>query len=542
MKISTLGAGRSVAALGASVVLIIAICFTAIVWMLDVSAASLDRTQKQGEVKLLRAVANDYKGFLAQSIADYTAWTELYQYLNGRPDRKWEAANLGPYITHAFAVDEVFIIARDGRLIYSYVHRRGAAQHVAPDMSTIRKLARLAFAAEAPDLQVPAAGYVKVAGMPSLAAASTIRDSAAAERSYFALVEIRVLSPQLLKSLGAAHSIEDLRAESATVNGVSLKGPDGRIAQFALKWSPSTAGHQLLVRVLPTVLAIAVLVVLALFGVVFVWYRIASRIKAEEDRLMEAELENSQLRADTAEEVSRSKSAFIANMSHELRTPLNAIIGFSELMRTEIFGSLGQKYREYIDDIHLSGSHLLQVVNDILLLSKLDADELSIDLQPVQLHGVLNEVVRIAGILAANKSIHMAVHLEDETTSVLADERALKQILLNLISNAIKFSAARSDIEVFSIESAADCAIHVRDTGCGIPSSTLAQIGRPFVQAEGAYSRKYQGTGLGLAISYSLARCMGAAITVESTEHVGTTATIVFKKASSFSSRLVSAA
>jgi signal transduction histidine kinase len=172
----------------------------------------------------------------------------------------------------------------------------------------------------------------------------------------------------------------------------------------------------------------------------------------------------------------------------------------------------------------------------------LDADELSIDLQPVQLHGVLNEVVRIAGILAANKSIHMAVHLEDETTSVLADERALKQILLNLISNAIKFSAARSDIEVFSIESAADCAIHVRDTGCGIPSSTLAQIGRPFVQAEGAYSRKYQGTGLGLAISYSLARCMGAAITVESTEHVGTTATIVFKKASSFSSRLVSAA
>jgi len=522
---------RSLAALGISTVLIIGTFCAVIAWILNTSTASLDRMQTQGENTLLRTVANDYKGFLALSIADYTAWTELYRYLNGPPDANWEKANLGPYVARTFSIDGVFIVSRKGRIAYAYQRRfaeRLPADFVS-DQQTIRMLARLAFRSEIPDVQVPAAGFTRIGGMPALVAASTIRDSSVALPSRFALVEIRLLTPQLLSGLGIAHNIHGLRV-GVTGEGTSLQGPDGKVAEFTLAWRSSRAGEELLGHVLPVMLFVGFLAVGALFFVAFMSYRLASQLKARDQRLLETELESNRMRADTAEELSRSKSAFIANMSHELRTPLNAIIGFSELMQTQIFGPLSMRYRGYLDDIHSSGSHLLEIVNAILQLSKLDAGKTAIDLREVSLRESIIEVQRIATILADKKNIRLNADLENTTIFVMADQQALKQVLLNLISNAIKFSPVGSSVEVFAEKTKATCAIYVRDQGCGIPPDTVAKLGQPFVQAESAFSRQYQGTGLGLAISFSLARQMDAALEIESTPNIGTTVKLSFKR------------
>jgi two-component system cell cycle sensor histidine kinase PleC len=218
-------------------------------------------------------------------------------------------------------------------------------------------------------------------------------------------------------------------------------------------------------------------------------------------------------------------------MSHELRTPLNAIIGFSELMRSELFGPLTARYLGYLDDIHSSGSHLLEIVNAILQLSKLDAGKSTIELQSVSLRDAIADVQRIAGILADEKNIRLMVDLAGSAPFVLADRQALKQILLNLISNAIKFSPRDSSIEIFMEETGTMCAVYVRDRGCGIPPDTLAKIGQPFVQAEGVFSRRHQGTGLGLAICFSLARQMDASLEIESAPNLGTTVKFLLKRA-----------
>ncbi|MEX2248325.1 MAG: ATP-binding protein, partial [Parvibaculum sp.] len=249
----------------------------------------------------------------------------------------------------------------------------------------------------------------------------------------------------------------------------------------------------------------------------------ASRRKLQEQARQLVDLaEKYAVEKTRAETANRSKSEFLANMSHELRTPLNAIIGFSEIMETGLFGELGSpKYKEYATDIHASGAHLLELINDILDMSKIEAGRMTLETQHLPLAEVLEESLRLVSGRADVASVKIVDAL-GEMPPVEADKRAVKQVLLNLLSNAIKFTPAGGSIYLRGSAANGMATITVEDTGIGIPADALPKIGRPFEQVESHHAKSHKGTGLGLALSRSLVELHGGTLTIASTEGVGT--------------------
>jgi two-component system cell cycle sensor histidine kinase PleC len=252
----------------------------------------------------------------------------------------------------------------------------------------------------------------------------------------------------------------------------------------------------------------------------------ASRLKLQHQARQLVDLAEKYASEKTrAESANRSKSEFLANMSHELRTPLNAIIGFSEIMEASMFGPLGSpKYSEYAHDIHSSGQHLLELINDILDMSKIEAGRMTLEKQPTDLATVIDESLRLVSGRAEIASVKVLNEAE-ALPRIEADKRAIKQVLLNLLSNAIKFTPAGGDIRVRSAADDQNVSISVEDSGIGIPAHALPKIGRPFEQVESQHSKKHKGTGLGLALSRSLVELHGGSLKIESTEGVGTRVT-----------------
>ena len=224
-----------------------------------------------------------------------------------------------------------------------------------------------------------------------------------------------------------------------------------------------------------------------------------------------------------AETANRSKSEFLANMSHELRTPLNAIIGFSEVMEAGLFGPLGaDKYIEYTCDINRSGQYLLDVINDILDMSKIEAGRMTLDLKECEFATLVEESLRIVAPRAAEENIEISSSVA-QGASVHGDRRALKQVMLNLLSNAIKFTPAGGKVKVDMTSSKDQLRVGIVDTGIGIPAQDIEKLGRPFEQVENQFTKSRSGSGLGLAISRSLVELHGGYLSIESREGLGTT-------------------
>jgi len=241
-------------------------------------------------------------------------------------------------------------------------------------------------------------------------------------------------------------------------------------------------------------------------------------------------------RTEIAEQTAQAKSLFFANMSHELRTPLNAIIGFSEMFVTQVFGPLGHgKYGEYAEDVLASGRHLLAVVNNILLMSKLDAKRHQYEIGAVPVGPVIKEAIMLVSGDAGKRDVTIDFHDAGETITAFADRQALKQVLINLLSNAVKFSLAKDHVAVTVTEIANTGMIELRvcDEGCGMPKEFLQKLGQPFTQAAHAYVRNNQGTGLGLSICFALVAGFGGALELESQEAAGTTAILRLRAAPS---------
>ena len=223
-----------------------------------------------------------------------------------------------------------------------------------------------------------------------------------------------------------------------------------------------------------------------------------------------------------AEEANQAKSKFLANMSHELRTPLNAIIGFSEIMESSMFGPLGaERYHEYCSDIRNSGQYLLDVINDILDMSKIEAGRIRLDFEDVSLDALLNEAMRVVAGRAQDKQVELTARISPELR-LRADRRALKQIVLNLLSNAVKFTPAGGDVTVRGRSTDHCITLAIADSGIGIAKDALARLGRPFEQVESQLTKSHQGSGLGLAISKSLVELHGGVMHIRSTLGKGT--------------------
>ncbi|WP_262690313.1 PAS domain-containing sensor histidine kinase [Kordiimonas aestuarii] len=245
-----------------------------------------------------------------------------------------------------------------------------------------------------------------------------------------------------------------------------------------------------------------------------------------EDLVQAQELQRSK---DTAELANRAKSEFLANMSHELRTPLNAILGFAEILRDEMVGPLGSpRYKEYAQDIHESGTHLLSIINDILDLSKVEAGRLEAYLTWINPLESLEMCMTLVQQRAFEASLSLEHHF-DQTVLIEADERLIKQIALNLLSNAIKFTEPGGGVSM-KLEKTGNggLCLSVTDTGIGMTAEEIKIAKRPFGQVDSSLSRRHEGSGLGLPLVSAFSEKLNATMTIDSRPGYGTRVSIVF--------------
>jgi signal transduction histidine kinase len=236
------------------------------------------------------------------------------------------------------------------------------------------------------------------------------------------------------------------------------------------------------------------------------------------------------LAKDEAEAANQAKSGFLATMSHELRTPLNAIIGFSEMMLREVLGALGNdQYRAYVGDIHASGTHLLQIINDILDLSKAEAGKIDLSEDVFDLRDIMRSVGQLTAGRVHAAGLTQSVDLPDDLPPLSGDERKTKQVLLNLITNSVKFTPPGGSIAIsahWQIDRG--LSITVADTGIGIPEGDLERVLKPFEQVDSSLSRQHQGTGLGLPLVKAIMELHSGRLELKSELGVGTQVTVIF--------------
>ncbi|MBL4739871.1 MAG: PAS domain S-box protein [Sneathiella sp.] len=233
---------------------------------------------------------------------------------------------------------------------------------------------------------------------------------------------------------------------------------------------------------------------------------------------------------EAAELANRAKSEFLANMSHELRTPLNAIIGFSEIMRSEAFGTLGHSnYKEYSDDIHSAGGHLLQVINDVLDVAKIEAGQLPLYERKISIQNIVSSCFRMLSVRASEAEVQLVNEVSVDLANFFADETRIKQIFVNLLSNAVKFTkpGGKITVKVFLLADHSMC-MKIIDTGIGIAEKDVNRVLARFGQVQTTYARTNEGTGLGLTLVQLITDLHGGEFTIESVLEVGTTCTITF--------------
>ncbi|HEU5046411.1 MAG TPA: HAMP domain-containing sensor histidine kinase [Rickettsiales bacterium] len=245
---------------------------------------------------------------------------------------------------------------------------------------------------------------------------------------------------------------------------------------------------------------------------------------------------NIELAAQTAsaQAENRDKSQFLANVSHELRTPLNAIIGFSEFIKLERSGPIGNdKYAEYIRDIHSSGVHLLSLINDILDYSKAEADKLELEISEIDVTKTVRNSMRLVSPRAENAQVQLIEEIPGGDHFILkTDGKKLKQVMLNLLSNAVKFTPSGGSVTVTMWQNVVDgsLSIEVKDTGIGIAPKDISRAMAPFGQVDNTLSRKYEGTGLGLPLTRKFVEIMGGTFNIQSEVGKGTTIIICLPK------------
>jgi PAS domain S-box-containing protein len=243
-----------------------------------------------------------------------------------------------------------------------------------------------------------------------------------------------------------------------------------------------------------------------------------------EQRRMQARLREAR---DAAQAADRAKSTFLACMSHELRTPLNAIIGFSDLLQSETFGPLGSdQYMEYAADIHRSGHHLLELVNDLLDMARIEVGMVNLQEDAMDIATLIREVVQLASGSVPEATYDFDIRVPASAQMMIADRRRMKQMLINLIGNAVKFTPHGGRIRIAVSEGDQHMLIAISDTGIGIPPEKIGELCQPFSQIESGASRRYEGSGMGLFITRALAERHGGDLKIASRLGEGTTITI----------------
>lgn len=385
-----------------------------------------------------------------------------------------------------------------------------------------------------PEVHVPSHAYIRVGDTIYLAAADTLGK----DRNGGVLILAKEIDANLLARLESDYLLRGLRYSGAEhVPGtakLALKGLDNR-PLATLEWRTNQPGELVKMRlIVPLTIAFAISVTLTWLII----RRAQSGAQAIDETADQLAIANRQLSESAsrerearhqAEAAANAKSEFLAVVSHELRTPLNAIIGFSEIIRDEVLGKLGDhRYREYAIDIYTSGVHLLSLLNDILDLSKAEAGKLELREETVDVTDVIERALRMVSPQAQAAELDIVTEIEDALPYLWADERKIRQILINLMSNSLKFTPPGGRIGVGGAMDDDRLRIWVQDSGIGIAPEHVDKALQPFGQVDSALSRQHDGTGLGLPLVKRLVELHGAEFVLTSALGEGTKISMVF--------------
>ncbi len=494
---------RPVAIILASIFILAAATYAVLMAIAQVG----DAHQREVEERIIESALGQQRMKLGGMMVQEAYWDTAYDAVGPRPDAHWLDANLG-FSAELGGVPITLIFDAQTRPVYRFVApaSRSAAAALPPG-PTLAMVARQAIARPALP-PAPVTAFVREGNETYLAAAQRIvpNDARAAHplARHYVLVYLLPIDTAMLRGFqsgfGVARPTLSSAADARTAH-VALANIAGRPLGY-LNWRPARPGREFANEIAPVALGCFFLLAALQLIVLRWWMQNARRIQDE----------------------SLARASFLANASHELRTPLNAIIGFSDCMAGEMFGPLSARYREYAFDIKTSGQLLLGIVNDVLDLTQLNGD-VEIPKQPLKAGEALAGAVRMLREFAKNDDIRVDFVDRSNDAQVMASEKALNQILLNLGSNAVKFSPPQSVVSVLLQRRAEYLELVVRDNGLGIPADKLAFIGQPFFQAHQAEQRR-PGSGLGLAIVKKLTERLGGEFALESAVGVGTRATL----------------
>ncbi len=506
-----------------------------------VAARGQDRIALDKSIKLTQAMLGARLRDLARQNVDYAYWDDAMTYIVEELDQAWADDALGPYLAEVFGVTAAIVVGADNTASLAYIH--GEQAEIDPEriyatglfnlVEHARANAAAGFAPE--DGPMPITGVIDFDGIPHLISATAISYATpgrkpSRDEPASVLIYLRALDADYLGALAADYQITDLAwtptPRSDQKARLDLTAEDGR-SLGALVWQPEMPGEALIGRVLPATLGgFGLMALLSLLVIQHI--ERARAINLAHLKTIEATNVDLTRAKEQAEVASQAKSTFLANVSHELRTPLNAILGFSEVIKDEFFGPVGhKKYVQYAQDIHDSGALLLEIISDILDMSKIEAGKFELAEEAVDVQELADVTVRLVRERAREAGVEVEVVVASNCPPVKADKRALKQILLNLLSNAIKFTQPGGHITV-RVERRKDGSFtcSVQDTGIGISADDIPRALAWFGQVDSHIAKKQPGSGLGLSISRALTELHGGRLDLQSEIGKGTTVTI----------------
>ncbi len=496
--------------------------------LLFYTARQIDDVASRQTLQLAGQALSSSLTDIGKTTGDYVLWDDAYRNLLVDFDIDWANENIGPFVQDSLGIALTLVLDEADRIIYRYGGRVSLVGLRTDDpalLALIARARRLPLGGNA-----AATGIVVFGGeMYEVAVALLQPVTQSGKQEWQAVMDRRrgavlvfgramnddwvaeLSGSYLLKNLhqwpaGAATSTE-IRQDSA----LRIAAADGTPAGL-LTWQQDRPGRRFLFNLLPPISILALGI--ALFGVL-----VLRRIDAGTRMLHTA--------TQAALAAGISKNEFLANMSHELRTPLNAVLGYSEVIRDQLFGPVPERYRDSAMAIHEAGGHLLEIVNDILDLSKIEVGKYTINDSRVDVAELVAATVRIVEERAGAAGVTLSVALPAALPGLQADALAVKRMLINLLSNAIKFTPKGGAVTLrVRLAPEGGYEFEVEDTGIGIAEKDLERVMEPFVQLDGAYQRRHGGTGLGLPMVKSLAELHGGRFELHSRPATGTRAVI----------------